>query len=464
MRYTKHSYIVDESSKSSTGTSSINLFRTSISLSIVFVLLITALFTGINTDNASSAYRPARVTGIRATYDVYSGWIGLDWFKSKGAKKYEVQVKSPVLKSWNYFKTVKKTARNKKKYGKIANNKEKIKTKYKLVATGKKYKVFRYSSTWKKFTITKSTEADYYVKKSSKYLFRVRAINKKKKGSFSGALKVTMNLKKTSMKTSDKQTVDDTNGESASDSSSSSNSDSSSSSSSDNSSSSSSGNTSGNDSSDTGYARLHSSYAHTVVIEASEGYQAVITRGPKTVTITFKKLEKVTTDMTTDLSYDTTVKIYNTKGKIIIDKLIPAFTESDNQIAANVISAIKSAYSISDNSTGRQIALATAKWMCGNIQYTNYTSTPAVQSVLKNLKADSEAYADAYAYLLSVKFGMETKFATDSDSHRYVKVNINKNSAGNESNAEWINVDVFKMDGGKDDEPGDTIIEDWFAF
>ena len=436
-------------------------------ISICLAILTTIGMTfGGASDNAAAAGKIFMVSGTSATYDVYSGWIGLEWFKTKGAKKYEVQVKSPALKSWKYFKTVKKTAKNKRKFTK--------KSKYKVKSSGKKYKVYKYSATWKKCITTKKTEADYYVKKSATYSFRVRGINGKKKGAFSGVLKVPMKLKKLIIN----DTKMDTERDSIS------NSDSSNPGATPGSTSrnnpgggsgsgatpgggSDSGTTPGGGSNpggtETGFAKLHTSYAHTVIIEASKGYKAVVTRGPKTVTRTFEKRETVTIDMTMELAYNTTVKIYDPKQKIVIDKLIPAFMESDDNNAASAVSAIKSAYNISDSSDSYDIALATAKWMCDNIQYTNYTSTPAVQIVLGNHQSDSEAYANVYAYLLSVRFGIETKFATDTDSHKYVQVNITKNGTGN-PDANWINVDVFKMDGGTDDAQGDQTDENWFGF
>ncbi len=100
------------------------------------------------------------------------------WTRVKGVKKYQVGARSPQ-KVWYKVKTVKKTAKNKKKYTR--------KNKFRVVAKGKKYKVYRYGYKYTKLDATKScqyrfTEAYNWgdIGANSTYLFAVRSMKGKK--------------------------------------------------------------------------------------------------------------------------------------------------------------------------------------------------------------------------------------------------------------------------------------------
>ena len=106
------------------------------------------------------------------------------WKKAKNAKKYEFQIKRPY-KTWNKYKLVKKTAKNKKTYTK--------KGLYKVKASGKKYQVYKYASAYTT-TVTKKTKVTIKKLKADKtYKVRVRAVNGKKKSAFSKVRSVNTN-------------------------------------------------------------------------------------------------------------------------------------------------------------------------------------------------------------------------------------------------------------------------------
>ena len=99
------------------------------------------------------------------------------WKKAKRAKKYQVAVRS-AEKKWVKVKTVKKTAGNKKKYTK--------KNKYRVVAKGKKYKVYKYQYKYLILGETKHRSINIYdndlwsFDRDTTYVIAVRSVNGKK--------------------------------------------------------------------------------------------------------------------------------------------------------------------------------------------------------------------------------------------------------------------------------------------
>lgn len=98
--------------------------------------------------------------------------VTLKWAKAKNAKTYRVYVQTGASK-WKYWKKVKKSSKNRKKYSNTL--------KYKLVKSGKKYKVYRQQNPFK-ITAKKLKKRTYTFKGSygKTYRFAVRAFNGKK--------------------------------------------------------------------------------------------------------------------------------------------------------------------------------------------------------------------------------------------------------------------------------------------
>lgn len=100
----------------------------------------------------------------------------LKWNKGKNAKSYQVAVRTSG-KGWKYWKKVKKSKANKKKFTK--------KLQYKVAKSGKKYKVYRYQTIYRYKTVKKNTKAKSYTYKAPKagsyYTLAVRSLNGKKK-------------------------------------------------------------------------------------------------------------------------------------------------------------------------------------------------------------------------------------------------------------------------------------------
>ena len=122
---------------------------------------------------ASSA--PAKVKIKSAV--VNETQVTLKWKKAKRAVKYQVALRS-AKSGWKYWKTVKKTKANKKKYGSA---------KYKLKVKGNKYKVYKKGKVFKYKVLKtlKKTSFTYKGKAGKTYVFAVRGIAGKKKGKWS---------------------------------------------------------------------------------------------------------------------------------------------------------------------------------------------------------------------------------------------------------------------------------------
>ena len=149
--------------------------------SIALALMVA--FTFMPTMSAqAAAKKPAKpvITKITKTQTK----VTTTWKKAKNAKKYEFQIKRPY-KTWNKYKLVKKTAKNKKTYTK--------KGLYKVKASGKKYQVYKYASAYTTTVTTKTKVTIKKLKADKTYKVRVRADNGKKKSAFSNVRSVNTN-------------------------------------------------------------------------------------------------------------------------------------------------------------------------------------------------------------------------------------------------------------------------------
>ena len=113
--------------------------------------------------------------------------VGVDirWKKAKKAKKYQIAIRS-ATKEWVKVKTVKKTAKNKRKYTK--------KNKYMVVARGKKYKVYKYQYTYLILRETKGSSIRirntdrFEFGFNTTYVVAVRSVNGKKRSNWRTAV------------------------------------------------------------------------------------------------------------------------------------------------------------------------------------------------------------------------------------------------------------------------------------
>ena len=119
---------------------------------------------------AASAKKPATPKIISAKANETS--VTISWSKVKRAKKYQV-AKRTAQKTWVKYKTVKKSKKNQKKYTKAG--------KYKVVAKGKKYIVYKYGyKYYGKKKVKKRSYRFSNLQRNTKYTFAVRALNGKK--------------------------------------------------------------------------------------------------------------------------------------------------------------------------------------------------------------------------------------------------------------------------------------------
>ena len=111
--------------------------------------------------------------------------IKVKWKKAKNAKKYQVAVRS-AKKKWVKVKTVKKSKANKRKYTK--------KNKYKVVAKGKKYKVYKYQYKYLILGETKGKSIQindndlWSFDRNTTYIIAVRSVNGKKHSKWKTAI------------------------------------------------------------------------------------------------------------------------------------------------------------------------------------------------------------------------------------------------------------------------------------
>ena len=98
------------------------------------------------------------------------------------------QIRS-AKKKWVKVNTVKKNAKNKKKYT--------VKNKYKVKASGKKYLVYQYKYTYSVKATTTKRAYKFKLKSNKKYVLGVRAVNGKKYSAWKGVSRKTGAQKKT---------------------------------------------------------------------------------------------------------------------------------------------------------------------------------------------------------------------------------------------------------------------------
>ena len=144
---------------------------------ILILALVVTMCAPLGAFGASSSKAPAapKITSAKVSQNT----VTLKWSKVKGADKYQVyrRVNKTV---WEYWKTVKKTSANKKKYSDTS--------KYKLKVNGKKYKVYKKTGTKKVYKLIKTVKKCSYKfegKYNKKYAFRVKAVKGDKESAFS---------------------------------------------------------------------------------------------------------------------------------------------------------------------------------------------------------------------------------------------------------------------------------------
>ena len=137
---------------------------------LTLFLVIMLSFGVIEPSHAASKKAPAKPVITSAVADGVN--ITISWKKAKRAKKYEIQQMS-TDREWVKYKTVKKTKKNKKKYTKP--------DKYRVVAKGKKYIVYKYDFAAEDVTITSKRNVTFNkLKSNTAYTFRIRSLNGKK--------------------------------------------------------------------------------------------------------------------------------------------------------------------------------------------------------------------------------------------------------------------------------------------
>lgn len=148
---------------------------------VVFFTLLLSFLPAAGVNAAAKAPAAPKITSAK----VKDTSVNLSWSKAARAKKYDVALRSGK-KSWGYWKKVKKTTANKKKYTK--------KNVYKVTKSGKHYKVYRYQY---KYTVKKTTTARKWIfkgKYNTTYYFAVRGKNSKT-GKWSGVKTVKIGAK-----------------------------------------------------------------------------------------------------------------------------------------------------------------------------------------------------------------------------------------------------------------------------
>lgn len=162
--------------------------RRNITFITALLLTIMLSFSMIQPTYAASSRKPAapKITSVKTTDTT----VTIKWKKARNAKKYEI-AKRFDKKSWVKYKTVKKTRKNKKKYTKA--------NKYKVVAKGKKYIVYKYGYRYSTEILTskkkRSAKIDGLVGNNT-YTFAIRSINGKKRSAWK---KITFKTKPTTL-------------------------------------------------------------------------------------------------------------------------------------------------------------------------------------------------------------------------------------------------------------------------
>ena len=160
-------------------------------LSIILSVMVAFTFMPVFTQSAYAAAKtPAKVKIKSVTAN--ANHVTVQWSKAKNAKKYKVFVQIGA-DGWKYWKSVKVTKKNKKKYS--------DKLKYRLKKSGKKYKVYKKKNPYKLVKTTTARKYTYTGKYSTTYRFVLQAVNGKKAGNYSAAKAVTTGAKPASPET-----------------------------------------------------------------------------------------------------------------------------------------------------------------------------------------------------------------------------------------------------------------------
>ena len=153
---------------------------------IVMMAVALTFFPLINGQVYAAAKKPAapKITSVKEATTAADDYklVDVSWGKAKNAKMYELAIRS-TDKQWVKVKTVKKNAKNKKKYTK--------KNKYRVVAKGKKYAVYKYEYKYWKSGTTKSCRYRFNegpnwedLHPNTTYVFAVRSVNGKKRSAW----------------------------------------------------------------------------------------------------------------------------------------------------------------------------------------------------------------------------------------------------------------------------------------
>ena len=141
-------------------------------LAVMLSIMVAFTFMPVFTQSAYAAEKtPAKVKIKSATAN--ANHVTVKWGKAKNAKKYKVFVQTGT-DGWKYWKSVKVTKKNKKKYS--------DKLKYKLKKSGKKYKVYKKKNPYRLVKTTTARKYTYTGKYSTTYRFVLQAVNGKKMG------------------------------------------------------------------------------------------------------------------------------------------------------------------------------------------------------------------------------------------------------------------------------------------
>lgn len=147
---------------------------------VTIVLLIALLLIGAGAAYAQPAFA---ASGIAApgraaikSIGVKENVVTVKWSKTRRASKYKVYVRKGPNK-WKYLKKIKRTKANKKKYSNKIN--------YKLVSSGKKYKVYKRVNLFRLKATVKKNSYVFKGEYGKSYGIAIRAYAGKKAGAYS---------------------------------------------------------------------------------------------------------------------------------------------------------------------------------------------------------------------------------------------------------------------------------------
>ena len=151
---------------------------------IIAIMMAFVFMPAFGQDAYAATVRPGEVTINKVSVD--GSAVMLKWSKAKNAKKYRVFVQTGA-DGWKYWKSVRVTKKNKKKYS--------DRLKYKLKKSGKKYKVYKKENPYRLVKITTARKYTYTGEYSTVYRFAIQAMNGKEAGKYSAAKSVKTKAK-----------------------------------------------------------------------------------------------------------------------------------------------------------------------------------------------------------------------------------------------------------------------------